>query len=73
MITEPSQFSLIPRLLPVQFFGCMYSVADKRIEPGNEVKSVGNMTATTIMSALSEKPCNRLAAETIKKLTKKED
>ena len=44
IITEPSQFSLIPRLLPVQFFDCMYSVADKRIEPGNEAKSVGNMT-----------------------------
>ena len=43
MTTEPSQFSLIPRLLPVQFFDCMY-IADKKIEPGNEAKSVGNMT-----------------------------
>ena len=66
MITEHSQFSLIPRLLLPRYSVTVWRQKMGRIEPGNEAKSITyTMTATFFVSVVREP--NRMAAETIKK------
>ena len=59
MITEPSQFSLIPRVLPL--FSCIcYSAAEEmgRIDPGNEAIKVSHLyhDGYNNVLVLSERP-----------------